>query len=208
MSNYHITQTIRQAKADVLTCAKQAHSCGLMAGTSGNLSQFDPEQRCIVITPSGMNYQAMSEEDLVVIDLDGSVLEGSHTPSSEWKMHAELYRTLPQYRAIVHTHSPYASAFAVLREPIPCVTIEMQLFLGGAIEVANYASQGTAAVGTNCIPILSRKPVCLLANHGVVTAGDCLQQALTRSIYAEDSAKIYHLARAVGTPVTIEEHEP
>ncbi|MGN1014527.1 MAG: class II aldolase/adducin family protein [Butyricicoccus sp.] len=204
--NYTRTAEIERAKTEVLQTAKQAFASGLMAGTSGNLSIFDPEQRCIVITPSGYPYDRMTEDDLVVIALDGTVLDGFRRPSSEWRMHAELYRALPDRRAIVHTHSPYATAFAALRQTIPCILVEMQLFLGGAIETAPYAEQGSAEVGTNCIPILSRKPVCLLANHGVVVTGETLAQTYTNSLYVEDSARIYHLARTIGTPAEIEEH--
>lgn len=205
MGEYTETELIKQAKRDVLDTAKQAFACGLMAGTSGNLSVLDPEQGCMVITPSGYPYDKMTEADLVVTDLDGNVLEGFRRPSSEWRMHAEIYRAVPSRRAIVHTHSPYATAFAVLRQSIPCVLVEMQLFLGGRIEVADYASQGSAEVGINCVPIIKRKPVCLMANHGVVTTGETLAQAYTNSLYVEDSAKIYHMARTIGAPVEIEE---
>ncbi len=206
MNRYCCTDTIQQAKAEVLHTAKQAFSSGLMAGTSGNLSICDPEQQCIIITPSGYPYDQMTTDDLVVIDWHGTTLDGFRTPSSEWRMHSEIYQALPECRAIVHTHSPYATAFAVLRQPIPCTLVEMQLFLGGQIDVADYAVQGSAAVGQNCIPILSHKPVCLLANHGVVTTGQSLSQAYTNSLYVEDSAQITLLARSIGMPIEIEEH--
>lgn len=205
MNGYACTDAIRLAKQEVLHTAKDAFSSGLMAGTSGNLSIYNPEQHCIILTPSGYPYDQMTEEDLVVIDLDGKVLDGFRRPSSEWRMHSEIYRAVPACHAIVHTHSPYATAFAVLRQPIPCTLVEMQLFLGGSIEVADYAVQGSAEVGTNCIPILSRKPVCLLANHGVVTTGRTLSEAYTNCLYTEDSARITLLARSIGTPVEIEE---
>lgn len=205
MKNYSCTDAIRLAKQEILHIAKEAFASGLMAATSGNLSIYNPEQHCIILTPSGYPYNQMTEEDLVVIDLDGQVLDGFRRPSSEWRMHSEIYRAVPECHAIVHTHSPYATAFAVLRQPIPCTLVEMQLFLGGSIEVADYASQGSAAVGTNCIPILSRKPVCLLANHGVVATGSSLSLAYTNSLYTEDSARITLLARSIGTPIEIEE---
>ncbi len=155
----------------------------------------------MAITPSGMDYSVMTPEDIVVMQLDGTVVHGAHKPSSEWKMHAELYRALPDIRAAVHTHSPNATAYAVLRKEIPCVLVEMQLFLKGSIEVADYAPQGSAAVGTNCLPILRRKPACLLANHGVVTTGATLDEAYTNSVYVEDSAKIVRLAMSTGCEI-------
>ncbi|MCD8356897.1 MAG: class II aldolase/adducin family protein [Clostridia bacterium] len=188
-------------REEIVMTAQRAYQEGLMAATSGNLSCFDEKSGYIAITPSGMDYSIMKPDDIVIIDLDGNVIDGIHKPSSEWKMHAEIYRHLPQHHAIVHTHSPSATAYAVLRREIPCVLVEMLLFLGGSIEVAEYAAQGSAAVGTNCLPILSRKPACLLANHGVVTVGDTLAQAYTNSVYVEDSAKIVQLAMSTGCPI-------
>ena len=194
-------------REEIVATARRAYDSGLMAGTSGNLSQFDPTSDCMAITPSGLDYAVMTAEDIVVMQLDGTVLSGARKPSSEWKMHAEIYRHLPDIHAIVHTHSPSATSYAVLHREIPCVLVEMLLFLKGSIEVADYAVQGSAAVGTNCLPILSRKPVCLLANHGVVATGATLEQAYTNSIYVEDSANIVRLAMSTGCaiPATIDE---
>lgn len=188
-------------RQQIVSTAQRAYRTGLMAGTSGNLSIFDPSYDCMAITPSGMDYAVMSPEDIVLLQLDGTVLDGCHKPSSEWKMHAELYRNLPNVQAVVHTHSPNATAYAVLRHEIPCVLVEMQLFLKGSVEVADYAIQGSAAVGTNCLPILRRKPACLLSNHGVVTTGFDLEEAFTNSIYVEDSAKIVRLAMSTGIKI-------
>lgn len=188
-------------REEIVATAQRAYREGFMAATSGNFSCLDKTGQYMAITPSGMAYSVMTPEDIVILDLNGNVIDGQHKPSSEWKMHAEIYRHLPQYRAIVHTHSPNATAYAVLRREIPCVLVEMLLFLGGSIEVADYAPQGSAAVGTNCLPILRRKPACLLANHGVVTAGETLAQAYTNSIYVEDSAKIVRLAMSTGCPI-------
>lgn len=188
-------------REEIVSTARRAYREGLMAATSGNLSCFDQKSGYMVITPSGMDYSIMTPEDIVILDLDGNIIDGTHKPSSEWKMHAEIYRHLPQYHAIVHTHSPNATAYAVLRKEIPCVLVEMLLFLGGSIEVAAYAAQGSSAVGTNCLPILSRKPACLLANHGVVAVGNTLAQAYTNSVYVEDSAKIVRLAMSAGCPI-------
>lgn len=185
----------------IVTIARRAYASELMAGTSGNLSQFEPVSGYMAITPSGLDYTIMTPEDIVIMTLDGTVIDGIRKPSSEWKMHAEIYRHLPEIRAIVHTHSPNATAYAVLRREIPCVLVEMLLFLKGSIEVADYAAQGSTAVGTNCLPILSRKPACLLANHGVVTIGATLEQAYTNSIYVEDAANIVRLAMSTGCTI-------
>ena len=96
---------------------RQAYQDGLFEGTCGNLSAFDREKGIVVITPSGVSYDRYRPEDMVVIDLEGNVLEGNYAPSSEWIMHTMVYRQKPEVNAIIHTHSPYASAFAVRNQP-------------------------------------------------------------------------------------------
>lgn len=191
-------------KREVLQIAKKAYEEKLMAGTSGNMSIYDSESGHMMITPSSYDYSIMEEEDIVVIDLDGNLVEGIHKPSSEWRMHAEIYRQLPEVRAIVHTHSPYATSFAVNHQEIPEVLIEMSIFLKGSIEVSPYAKQGSREVGLNAVPILRKKNACLMANHGVVAVGADIRQAYINSVYVEDTAKIYHMALSVGTPVKIQ----
>ena len=192
-------------KKDLLLTAKTAYEQKLMAGTSGNMSVFLPEKGHMIITPSSYSYEMMEEKDLVVIDLDGNRIEGIHNPSSEWRMHAKIYKDIPRIKAVVHTHSPYATSFAVVQKEIPVILIEMGPFLKGKVEVSPYAAQGSEEVGINAVPILMRKNACLLANHGAVTVGKSIAEAYVNSVYLEDSAKIYHMACAVGTPIVIEE---
>lgn len=191
-------------KQRMLVIAKKACNEKMVAGTSGNMSVYFPEEQRILITPSSYDYGMMETSDLVTIDLEGNVVEGFRKPSSEWRMHAEIYRSLPHVKAIVHTHSPYATSFAVLRKEIPVILIEMIPFLKGSVEVSPYALQGSADVGKNTIPILKKKNVCLLANHGTVAVGDTIEDAYLNSTYLEDAAKIYHMASVVGTPVEID----
>lgn len=192
-------------KQKVLATAKKAYEEKLMAGTSGNMSIYCSETGQMAITPSSYDYSIMEEKDIVVIDLDGNILEGCHKPSSEWKMHAEIYKHLPHVKAVVHTHSPYATSFAVNHQEIPVVLIEMVPFLKGKLEVSPYATQGSAQVGLNAVPILERKNACLLANHGVVAVGEIIESAYINAVYVEDTAKIYHMALTAGVPVTIPE---
>lgn len=198
---------LTQLKQKVLYTAKQAYEEKLMAGTSGNMSVYEPEQKRIVITPSSYDYRIMEEQDIVVIGLDGTVIDGCHKPSSEWKMHAEIYKHLPHVKAIVHTHSPYATSFAVNHQEIPVILIEMIPFLKGSLEVSDYAEQGSAQVGLNAVPILARKNACLMANHGVVAVGTTMEEAYINSVYVEDTAKIYHMALCTGRPVRIPGYE-
>lgn len=200
-------EEITQLKRGVLRIAKRAYDEKLMAGTSGNMSVFCREEGLMAITPSSYDYSIMEEQDIVVTDLDGNVVEGCYNPSSEWKMHAEIYKHLPHVGAVVHTHSPYATSFAVNHQEIPVILIEMIPFLKGKLEVSPYAEQGSAQVGLNAVPILERKNACLMANHGVVAVGATLDEAYTNSVYAEDTAKIYHMALASGRPVVIPGYE-
>ena len=194
---------MKEMKRQVLRTAQKAYQEKLMAGTSGNMSIYCPERGVVAITPSSYDYSKMEEKDIVIIDLDGTVLDGWLKPSSEWKMHVEIYRHLPHVKAVVHTHSPYATSFALNHQEIPVVLIEMIPFLKGKLEVSAYAEQGSAQVGLNAVPILERKNACLMANHGVVAVGETIEQAYINSVYVEDTAKIYHMALSSGTPVVI-----
>lgn len=185
-------------KQKVLDTAKLAYSEGLFAGTSGNLSALDRESGRVVITPTSLRYDAMTLEDLVVLDLDGAVTEGNRRPSSEWKMHLEIYRNREDVGAVVHTHSPYATAFAVARKPVPLVLIEMIPFIGGDIPVASFALPGSAELGLEALKVLGKRNACLLSNHGVLAVGATIEQAHIRAVYTEDASKIYHFALSAG----------
>lgn len=198
-------KALASAKRQVLETAKKAYKEGLMAGTSGNMSVYLREYGLMAITPSSYDYSIMEEKDIVVTDLQGNVAEGWLKPSSEWRLHAEIYINLSHVNAVVHTHSPYATSFAVVRKEIPVILIEMEPFIKGSIEVSPYALQGSAQVGLNAVPILRRKNACLMANHGVVAVGETIAQAYINSVYTEDAAKIYHMALSVGEPVVISE---
>jgi L-ribulose-5-phosphate 4-epimerase len=182
----------------LLEYAQKAYKQGLIAGTSGNLS-LRSDDGYIMITPSSMDYMEMTAGDLIVIDLDGRVIEGRHRPSSEWQLHTEIYKHMPEVMGVVHTHSPYATAFSVINEPIPLVLIEMVAYLKGDIPVAPVATQGTAEVGLGVLEALSQRTACLMQNHGAVSVGHSLPQAFVRAEYVEDAAKVCHLAKAIGT---------
>ncbi|MBS5064912.1 MAG: class II aldolase/adducin family protein [Hungatella hathewayi] len=186
-------------RKELLKMTQQSYREALFAGTSGNLSYYDRETERMLITPGSTPYETMTEDDLVCMTLDGEILEGSRKPSSEWRMHAEIYRQKPEVRAVIHTHSPYATAFAVNNQEIPVILIEMVPFLGGNVEVAEFALPGTVEVGIEAAKKLKDRYACLMANHGVLAVGESLEQAHTRAIYTEDAAKIYCLALSNGS---------
>lgn len=176
----------------------------LVAGTSGNLSLRGQGDE-IYITPSGMDYLEITEDDIVKINFMGEILEGDKKPSSEWMMHVEIYKNYPKYNAIVHTHSPIATAFAVSRKKIPLILIEMKPFLGGEIEVAPFKPSGSLELAKSLIPYLKKSNSCLLANHGVVSCGKDIESAFLSAEYVEDAAKIYYYSLNIGEPKIIEE---
>ena len=181
----------------------QAFQSGLFSGTSGNMSVYLREKKLMLITPTSVRYETMKPSDIVKMTLDGSVLEGEKKPSSEWKMHAAVYQHYPECFALFHTHSPYATAFAVNHQTIPAVLIEAHMFLGGDIRCAEYATPGTREVGLYAIPALKERGGCTLANHGVLAIGNTLEQAYLRAEYIEDLAKIYTIAKQIGTPIEL-----
>ena len=195
--------TIQEMREDVCRWSKQCYAERLFAGTSGNLSVYDREQGVMVITPTSVAYETIAPEDMVAMGLDGEVLEGRYRPSSEWRMHAAVYAAKPEVSALIHTHSPYATAFAVNNRNIPVILIEMVAFLGGDVPLAGYATPGTQDVGDEAVKALADRGGCLLANHGVLAVGDSLERAHLRAVYIEDAAKICSIALSNGPIVTM-----
>jgi L-ribulose-5-phosphate 4-epimerase len=195
---------IAELRKEMVEVCQSAFAEGLFAGTSGNLSVLLESGDEMLITPTSVRYEKMTAQDIVRIRLDGTVLEGQYKPSSEWRMHGVIYERCPQVRSVFHTHSPYATSFAVVRKPIPLVLIEMKPFLGGELECARFEKPGTRELGLSAIEILEKgRNACLLANHGVIAVGGSLSQSYIRAEYVEDAATIYHRSLQVGTPVIL-----
>ncbi len=196
MSEYSFKEAVCQ---ETLAC----YSEKLFAGTSGNLSYYDRANGLIYITPGSYPYEIMKPEDIMVIDIDGNVVEGPHKPSSEWRLHTWIYKKMPQVNAVVHTHSPYATSFAVVHKTIPVILIEMVPFIGGDVPVADFGVPGTDRVGETAAETLieHERNACLMANHGVVAVGDSLPRAHVRATYVEDAATIYHHAVTTGMDI-------
>lgn len=190
-------------KKEMVDICLQAFNSKLFAGTSGNLSFFIRDEKKILITPTSVRYETMSIDDVVVIDIDGNIIDGKHKPSSEWKMHTAIYKDRSDIDAIFHTHSPYATSFATVYKTIPTILIEMIPFLGGDIKVAVYQRPGTKEVGEEALKVLDDRNGCLLGSHGVLTIGKTLEQVYIRAQYVEDAATIYHHALNIGEPVVI-----
>jgi len=193
---------IYEAKEKVLYWTKQGYANQLFAGTSGNLSIYLPDQDLIAITPSSVRYETMVLEDIVITRLDGEKYEGFQQPSSELKLHQAIYKA-GLAKSVVHTHSPFATAFAVNRQNIPLVLIEMIPFLGGDVVCTRFEFPGTQALADVAVEGLQNRNACLLANHGVVAIGESIEKAYIRAEYVEDAAKICKLAQVGGEITTV-----
>ncbi|TFH02184.1 MAG: class II aldolase/adducin family protein [Candidatus Thorarchaeota archaeon] len=178
-------------------CLKMVEN-DLVIGSSGNASVRVDDH--VVITPSSIHYTEMKAEDMVVLDLNGAVVEGSKNPSVEWQMHLELYNNRSIAGAVVHTHSIYASAMAVLNESLPPIIDETVPKLGSHIRVSEYAIPGTKQLGTNVGKAIEERSAALIANHGAVCIAKTLEKALHLSIVLERTCKIYMISKQRGTP--------
>ena len=178
---------------------------GLVAWTAGNVSgRVDGADR-FVVKPSGVEYDDLAPHNMVVCDLQGAVVEGQHAPSSDTAGHAYIYRAMPEVGGVVHTHSPYASAWAARGEPIPCVLTAMADEFGGEIPVGPFALIGGDDIGKAVVKTLQghRSPAVLLQNHGVFAIGKTAKAAVKAAVMCEDVARTVHLARLLGEPVPL-----
>ena len=189
---------------EVLAAAKDMLRKGLTAGTSGNVSARTDDGH-VVITPSSIDYEEMTLADLVVLDMDGKVVEGTKSPSSEKSVHLASYRRYPEIGSVIHAHPVYASMFAVAREPIPAVIDEFAVFVGGAVPCAEYAMTGTDELGENAADCLADVGSALLASHGTVTVAASAAQAIHQLGVVERAAQIVWGARALGNVAQLPE---
>lgn len=155
------------------------------------------------ITPSGLPYENMTTADLVRMDFSGNVLDGNRKPSSEWRLHAALYLARPDCGAVVHTHSVYATAFAVARRPVLPVVEDMAQVVGGSVEVAEYSLPGTAELAQNAVSALADRGAVLLASHGLVGVAADLPEALQVCRLVEKAAQVLLLAHQLGPVQTL-----
>jgi L-ribulose-5-phosphate 4-epimerase len=196
---------VTAARAEVCRLHAALVTSGLVAWTSGNVSarvQGDGDQDLLVIKPSGISYDDLTPESMVVCDLDGNRVDGEYQPSSDTASHAYVYRHMPQVGGVVHTHSTYATAWAARGEAIPCVITAMADEFGGEIPVGPFALIGGDQIGRGVVATLTghRSPAVLMRSHGVFTIGGTAKDAVKAAVMCEDAARTVHLARAYGNP--------
>lgn len=188
--------------SDALIAAAQAlDAAGFMPSKSGNLSLRTPGG--FLITPSGLPYAQLAPDDLVEVAPDGSTLSGRRRPSSEWRLHADIYAARPDAQAIVHTHSPHATALSCARRPIPALHYMVAMAGGADIPCSGYATFGSAELAQAAVAALTGRRACLLANHGVVALGGTLAGAEALAREVENLARQYLLLLAAGLPPVI-----
>ncbi|HEU5419118.1 MAG TPA: L-ribulose-5-phosphate 4-epimerase [Streptosporangiaceae bacterium] len=198
-----ISETIARVRAEVCALHAELVRYNLVAWTAGNVSARVPGADLMVIKPSGVSYDDLSPENMVVCDLDGHAAEGTLSPSSDTGSHAYVYRHMPEVAGVVHTHSGYATAWAAIGEPIPCVLTAMADEFGGEIPVGPFALIGSDEIGRGIVGTLRghRSPAVLMASHGVFTIGRTARDAVKAAVMCEDVARTVSIARALG-PLT------
>jgi L-fuculose-phosphate aldolase len=181
-------------------------SSRLTTGTGGNLSVCNRDKSLIAISPSGIEYDQLSSEDIVLLSMDGKKVEGALKPSSEWAIHLALYECRKDICAVVHTHSMYATTLACLHWEIPPVHYLVG-FSGNKVPVAPYATFGTSALAKSVTETISQYNAVLMANHGLISVGKNMMSAFTVAEEIEFVAQIYCQAKSVGTPQILSDKE-
>ena len=194
-----------EARRDVFIHARKMWEAGLVVASSGNASRR-VDHDLIAITPTQVAYDAMTEEDIVIVELEsGRAIDSLRAPSYELPMHLSIFRSRADVGGIVHTHAPFITTLSVLRKPLPPIIDEMMVWFGGAVDVADYAFTGTEQVGTNVVRALHDRAGAMLANHGNVCVGRDLAHALNVAEVMESAARVYVQALAIGSPIALPE---
>ena len=191
-----------EVKASLLQVAKEMIACGLVEGTAGNVSARLPDGN-VVLTPSSIDYAIMTLDDLVVTDIDGNVLEGEKTPTTEKALHLDCLRKHQDIGAVMHCHAMFATMFAIVRQPIPCVIEEFDVYVGGDVEVADYKMTGSDALGEEVSDRIADKGAVLMASHGLLCVGKNPVDVLKVAKLVERTAQIVWGARLLGEAVPL-----
>jgi len=179
----------------------------LVTMTSGNVSGRDASSGLVAIKPSGVSFDELTHDDIVIVDLNGRVVEGGRKPSVDTATHLYIYRHRPDVNGIVHTHSNYATSFAALGQPIPAVLTAIADEFGGPIPCAPYCKIGEEEIGQAVVKHIGASPAVLMQNHGVFTIGSTPEEAFKAAVMLEDVAKTVHLAMLRGEPIPIPPEE-
>ena len=208
----NLRDAVAKARIDVAALHAELPRWGLVVWTAGNVSQrvrgeaADGSEDLLVIKPSGVTYDELTPESMVVCDLEGTLVDGERSPSSDTAAHAYVYRHMSDVGGVVHTHSTYATAWAARREPVPCVLTMIADEFGGEIPIGPFALIGDDSIGRWIVETLreSRSPAVLMANHGPFTIGKDARAAVKAAVMVEEVARTVHISRQLGEPVAME----
>ena len=200
-----LTAEIKAVREQVSALHAELVRYGLVVWTSGNVSGRVPGHELMVIKPSGVSYDELTPDSMIVCDLEGNMLDGDFAPSSDTAAHAYVYRHMADVGGVVHTHSTYACAWAARGEPVPCVLTAMADEFGGEIPIGPFALIGDDSIGRGIVETLSghRSAAVLMRSHGVFTIGKDARAAVKAAVMCEDVARSVHIARQLGDPLPI-----
>jgi L-fuculose-phosphate aldolase len=193
-----------EVKAAVLAAAKTMYARGLVEGTAGNVSGR-VDDGTVIVTPSSLSYEAMTIDDLVQVDLDGEVVAGDRSPTSEKGVHLAAFAAYPEVGGVVHCHATYASMFAVAHQAIPAAIDEFIVYIGGEVPICDYFPSGSDGLATEVASKLGDRSATLMANHGLVAIGKSVDDALHSAAVVEHNAQIFWGAKLLGGVVELPE---
>jgi L-ribulose-5-phosphate 4-epimerase len=204
-----LTTAVQAIREQVAALHAELPRNNLIVWTAGNVSARVPGADLLVIKPSGVSYDELSADTMVVTDLDGHLVDGDYAPSSDTAAHAYVYRHMPDINGVVHTHSTYATAWCARAEPIPCVLTMIADEFGGDIPIGPFAIIGDDSIGRGIVDTLagSRSKAVLMRNHGVFTIGRTAKEAVKVAVMCEDVARTVHIARQLGEVLPIEDSD-
>ena len=200
-----VDETIARLRVEVAALHAELPRNELVVWTAGNVSARVPGRDLLVIKPSGVSYDDLTPESMVITDLDANLVEGERSPSSDTAAHAYVYKHLPEVGGVVHTHSTYATAWAARGEEVPCVLTMMADEFGGPIPIGPFALIGDDSIGRGIVETLqtSRSRAVLMRNHGPFTVGKDARSAVKAAVMVEEVARTVHISRQLGEPIPI-----
>lgn len=198
---------MEKEREEIVEYGKKLITSGLTTGTGGNISILDKEKDYFAISPSGIDYFDTKLEDVVVMDLEGNIVDGDRKPSSEYEMHRYIYKSFREAKAVVHCHSTFATVMATVREDLPASNYIIADAGGKDVRCADYKTFGTVDIAKEAVKALEGRKACLLANHGQITYGKDISSAFNLALTIEQLSKIHVLAKAIGEPVILSDSE-
>lgn len=195
------------ARKEIIEAGLLILKTALVYGTWGNVSVRIPDEDLIAITPSGVDYEKLQPENIPIIDLEGNLIDGNMKPSIELPLHIEIYKNRPDIFAIVHTHSVHCTAMAIARKPIPASCEDLIQVTGGEVRVSEYRLPGSKDLGAVVVKALEGRQAVIMANHGLLAAGNSLKEAMKIAQICEKSAQATLLAANIGGSVSLSDED-